>query len=57
MAKSEVINEMANNTTQRVSDETLKAVKELGRMGDTFDQVVARLVSEHYELEALKKRK
>jgi hypothetical protein len=45
------------DTTQRISTETLDRIKEIGRMGDSFESVIQRLIDEHYELQALRMKK
>lgn len=56
MAEIDTVTDMASkdNITQRVSPETMKKIKEVGKWGESFDQVVSRLCDE--ELEKLKKK-
>ena len=39
------------NTTQRLTDTTLKRVRDLGKMGDTFDDVLGKVLDKYEELE------
>ena len=41
-----------SHTTMKLSRETLDRLKEHGRMGDSFEQVVNRLLDDAEELEA-----
>lgn len=58
MAENDTVTDMASkdNITQRVSPETMKKIKEVGKWGESFDEVVSRLCDEHEELEKLKKK-
>lgn len=38
---------MVKSTTIRVSEETKKALKELGTMDDSYNTVISRLIEEH----------
>lgn len=44
------------DTTLRLAQETRDRLAGLGGKDDTFDQILRRLIAEHYELAELKKK-
>lgn len=40
--------------TLKIEESTREKVRDLGKMDDTFDSVISRLVDEHFELQKLK---
>lgn len=39
------------NTTQRLDQSTLQRIRHFGKMGDTFDDVLGRVLDKYEELE------
>ena len=42
---------MSENTTVIVSKETRDALKEIGRMGESYDDLIRRLVKQHHYID------